>query len=441
MHPVHTWLRPLARRLRRFARQSHTDMQTIHTIEELDAKIAECDRAEKQSDQALRRVFDSFRMAVPEDLPAQPLGSDYAEFQFELYQRLAGKPYSSENEVTRFDVEESARCPWPYSTGNPLVTADQFTAIGALLRRLDLPPGSRIVEFGPGWGNTTIPLALLGFQVTAIDIEPRFCELVQRRAAMHGVSIKTVNADFLSIESADEPFDAAIFFECFHHASDHRRLLRALHGAVKTSGRILFGGEPISANFPMPWGLRMDGQSLWSIRKHGWFELGFNEDYFVEALATEGWLAAKHPSGDTPIADVWEARKFTGQSQCFAASDPRIAVPSGMRDHAGIQLRRLVKEWGFYGPYATLPAGKWRARIRLKRGGEMSGRATVDVCTGRGQQVLVSREVDIFKLPANTVALELDFHLPQAASLVEARMFCETPCTVGIEAIEFVPQV
>ena len=160
MHPVRTWLRPLARRLRRIARQSHTDMQTIHTIEELDAKIAECDRAEKQSDQALRRVFDSFRMAVPEDLPAQPLGSDYAEFQFELYQRLAGKPYSAENEVTRFDVEQAARRPWPYSTGNPLVTADQFTAVGALLRRLDLPPGSRIVEFGPGWGNTTIPLAL-----------------------------------------------------------------------------------------------------------------------------------------------------------------------------------------------------------------------------------------------------------------------------------------
>jgi hypothetical protein len=71
----------------------------------------------------------------------------------------------------------------------------------------------------------------------------------------------------------------------------------------------------------------------------------------------------------------------------------------------------------------------------------MSGRAKIDVCTGRGQQVLASREVDIFKLPANTVALELDFHLPQAASLVEARMFCETPCTVSIEAIEFVPQV
>lgn len=414
-------------------------MHTISTIDELDAKIAECDRAQQQSDQALRRVFESFQMAIPEDLPAQPLGSDYAEFQFELYQRLAGKPYTVENEVTSFDVEHAARCPFPYSTGSPLVTADQYSAIAALLRRLDLPPGSRIVEFGPGWGNTTVALALLGFQVTAIDIEPRFCELLERRATMHGVSIETINADFLSIESVKEKYDAAIFFECFHHSSDHRRLLRAVHSATKGSGRILFGGEPISPNFPMPWGLRMDGQALWSIRKHGWFELGFNADYFVEVLATEGWSAQLHRSGETPFADVWEARKLSAEAQYFSASDPRIVVPSGMRDESGIQLRQLGEQWGFFGPYTTLPPGDWRARVLFQRDSKTLGCATFDICMEHGQKVLASRQVDFAETGSDIAALELDFHLSRATILIEARLFCRTECTAWIEAIEFVP--
>jgi ubiquinone/menaquinone biosynthesis C-methylase UbiE len=414
-------------------------MQTINTIEELDAKIAECDRAEKQSDHALRRVFDSFRMAVPANLPAEPQGRDYAEFQFELYRRLAGKPYCIENEATRFDVEKAARCPFPYSTQNTLVASDQYTAIGAILRHLKLPPGSRIVEFGPGWGNTTIALAQLGMQVTAVDIEPRFCELIQRRATMHGVTVETVNADFLWIESSHEQFDAALFFECFHHASDHRRLLRGLWSALKPEGRLLLAAEPVSPDFPMPWGLRMDGQSLWSIRKHGWFELGFNESYFVEALTSEGWIALKHPSSETPVADVWVARKLLHQPQLYVASDPAIYVPSGMRDESGIKLHRLSQEWGFFGPYATLPPGNWQARIHLIPGPELIGQVVLDVCTGHGQQIIASREIDLFQLPAYSTAIELDFTLAKVTTLIEARMYCQNPCTVGIQAIEFVP--
>lgn len=44
-------------------------------------------------------------------------------------------------------------------------------AIGFIIKNLQLPPNARILEFGPGWGNLTIALAKMGFQVTAIDIE------------------------------------------------------------------------------------------------------------------------------------------------------------------------------------------------------------------------------------------------------------------------------
>jgi protein-L-isoaspartate O-methyltransferase len=414
-------------------------MQVLKNLAELDEKLAECDSAATISDDALRRVFASFRMDPPAELPAEPLSSEYAGFQLELYQKLAGKAYRVQNEVTVFDVESAVRRPFPYCTGGVGTTADQYTAIGALLRRLQLSPGARILEFGPGWGNTTLVLALLGFHVTAIDIEPRFCELIRRRAALHGVRVETINADFNWVEKVTEPYDAAIFFECFHHASDHRRLLRALQSALTPEGCILFAGEPISPDFPMPWGLRMDGQALWSIRKHGWFELGFNDSYFIEILAREGFSAAKYPSSDSPIADVWEARKCRLAKQEFSAADPRIVVPSNMRDASGIRLERLANAWGFFGPYVAVAAGTWLARAVLRPDAPREGRGTFDVCTDRGRHVISSRDVRLESLGPNQNSLEITASFASSTPNVEVRWFCESPVCLSVDRIELVP--
>jgi hypothetical protein len=34
--------------------------------------------------------------------------------------------------------------------------------------------------------------------------------------------------------------------------------------------------------------LSIDDQPLWSVRKHGWIELGFHEGYYAEALRRPG---------------------------------------------------------------------------------------------------------------------------------------------------------
>jgi SAM-dependent methyltransferase len=191
------------------------------------------------------------------------------------------------------------------------VVGDQFVAIGSLLRHMKVPMGGRILEFGPGHGNTTLALAQAGYQMTAVDVEARFCNLIQRRAARNGVDIEVVNSDFMWAEQVQEPYDAVIFFECFHHCADHLRLLQALQTAIKPGGKIYFAGEPITEEFPVPWGIRLDGESLWAIRKHGWLELGFTETYFRNALAALGWHVTKYPSSETFAANVWEAVRMT----------------------------------------------------------------------------------------------------------------------------------
>jgi hypothetical protein len=81
-------------------------------------------------------------------------------------------------------------------------------------------------------------------------------------------------------------------------------------GSVKPGGHVYFAAEPITADFPLPWGLRMDGESLWAIRGNGWMELGFNENYFREVLARTGWTAEKLLYPDLAWAAVWKARRL-----------------------------------------------------------------------------------------------------------------------------------
>jgi 2-polyprenyl-3-methyl-5-hydroxy-6-metoxy-1,4-benzoquinol methylase len=284
-------------------------MQVISSVAELDVKLAECDAAAKVSDTALREVFQTFRMNFATTVFADPFSGEYRDFQMELYRHIASRAYDPGNEVTKFDVEAAERTPFPFSTRS-CKTAGFFTmGAGFLLHTLDLQPGARVVEFGAGWGNTTLAMAMTGLDVTAVDIEGDFCDLLSRRAKRQGVSINIVNADFMWAETVREPFDAAVFFESFHHCSDHLRLLKALRTAIKPDGRVYFAAEPIVPDFPIPWGLRMDGESLWAIRSNGWMELGYNETYFREALARTGWVATKYAYPDLGWAAVWEAKQ------------------------------------------------------------------------------------------------------------------------------------
>jgi 2-polyprenyl-3-methyl-5-hydroxy-6-metoxy-1,4-benzoquinol methylase len=323
-------------------------MQVITTLDALDDKLLECDEALKKSDAAMRDVFASFRMDFSTQIPTDPFSAEYMEFQMALYRRLSGKSYVPENEKTKFDVAAADRRPFPYYTGSCRTSGFFTMGVGFLLYSMDLAPGARVLEFGAGWGNTTLAMAMIGLDVTAVDIEPDFCDLLRLRAKRQELDIKVVNADFMWAETVTEPYDAVLFFECFHHCSDHRRLLAALDSAVKPGGRVYFAAEPIVPDFPLPWGLRMDGESLWAIRQNGWLELGFNENYFREALARAGWSAEKHVFSDIGWAAVWEARRATVNvaptSEAIVRPASRPSAPVSQANPEPAQLRLAVAQ-------------------------------------------------------------------------------------------------
>jgi len=284
-------------------------IKRINTLNDLDLELKRVDEAFAISDDEGRRVMGQFRYEVDEPLPADPYSPEYRAAQMRIYQAVSGRASYSpdQNERTPFDFESTKNNPFPYSTASPTTVGDQLMAQGFLIRAMNLPPKSRVVEFGAGWGNTTAHLAQMGYAVTCVEVDQAFVDLISYRIGLLEKSITFVRQDMLEFKT-DTPYDAALFFESFHHCSDHLRMLRNLHAIVKEDGLVAFAAEPIT-DFPFPWGLRLDGMSAWAMRKFGWLELGFETSYFLRTLLLFGWLPQRYHSDLAQWTDVIVARK------------------------------------------------------------------------------------------------------------------------------------
>jgi 2-polyprenyl-3-methyl-5-hydroxy-6-metoxy-1,4-benzoquinol methylase len=281
----------------------------VRTLAELDERLEFLARAATVSDDELRRGFSTFRMELDLQMPDDPYSEEYHRKVFDLYEWLHGKPYAPSNEFTLFEVARYTDVPFPYATQSGATVGNYLIGVGHVIRTLNLPPKSRILEFGPGWGNTTLALAQMGHHVTAIDIGQNFVDLINARAAKMNTQVEAIVGDFSMIGDLDGTYDAVLFFECFHHCANHLDLLAGLNRVVAPSGRVIFAGEPISKTMSVPWGLRMDGESLWAIRTNGWLELGFRRSYFLQTLKRYGWEAERVNCPETPSGEIFVARR------------------------------------------------------------------------------------------------------------------------------------
>ena len=68
---------------------------------------------------------------------------------------------------------------------------------------------------------------------------------VRRRAERQGLSVSVVGGDMLGFSSPCR-FDRVVFYECFHHCSDHVALVKKFDKLVSEGGRVVFAGEPMT---------------------------------------------------------------------------------------------------------------------------------------------------------------------------------------------------
>lgn len=375
-------------------------------------------------DEAYRR-FNEVWMEHPKDLPADPFSPEYAARYFDIYRRVSAREVydPAVNERAVFDPEIGARRPFPYQTGSTKLASEHLGYMARLLGMMDVPEGGSILEMGVGWGNTTLTLGMLGFNVTALDIEERYLEVIRLRSALHDTpNIKRVHSDFLWVERTDEKFDAVIFFESFHHCREFERLLRGLHRVLNPGGKVYFAAEPINRHFATPWCVRLDGQSLLVARQNGWMELGFHSDFFAELLHRTGWYGAEdaHPH-------FWTARR-RGEPIIISAADPRIGSHSGSRINGHIKVEMPGKPadrgYAVFGPGIALPKGRYRGEVMMT-GANLDG-VVVDACCNGGSTILGKAKGAV-----------IDFTLTKTAADVEVRLFTPGGFSAVVEGTKF----
>lgn len=77
-------------------------------------------------------------------------------------------------------------------------------------QRLELPPGTKLLDVGCGAGQLALIAAREGAQVTGCDIAINWLERARERAAVEGLSATFVEGDAEALPCADGQFDAVV---------------------------------------------------------------------------------------------------------------------------------------------------------------------------------------------------------------------------------------
>lgn len=171
------------------------------------------------------------------------------------------------------DFKHNQRQMW--SIGDYGAMAEQYRqAAEALVARLEIGPGMRVLDLGTGTGNAAIAAARAGARVVGLDLTPELFDEAEWRADEAGVVIEWRQGDAESLPFGGAEFDAAlsVFGLMFvprpaRACMELARVLRvggrfalcnwSLRGAVREVFEAVAGGAiPATAPelSPLPWG-------------------------------------------------------------------------------------------------------------------------------------------------------------------------------------------
>jgi SAM-dependent methyltransferase len=125
------------------------------------------------------------------------------------------------------------------------VLPDERTAaeVNAVVERLGLAPGARLLDLCCGHGRHAVPLAQLGYRVTGLDRSRPLLERAAALAAAGGERVGLVRADMRRLPFADASFDAVLnLFNAFGYLEDDTQdelALAEVARVLRPGGRFL----------------------------------------------------------------------------------------------------------------------------------------------------------------------------------------------------------
>ena len=336
---------------------------------QLDAFVAEVDRLGGLGTPAVKLHLSDFKLELETavDVTLDPFSEAYFHQQTAVYREIAGRELNqAEGERTPVDVAKHAAGCNPYCNPDIRFIARHARTIQTCLVIADLPPAADVLDLGCGWGLSSETMAFAGARVTAVDINPPFVDLVRRRAARLGLPIDVVESDFDSLED-DRRYDLAVFYECLHHSLRPWVTLERIGRLLKPGGRIVWAGEPVNRYWWPDWGLRLDQDSVYCMRKFGWWESGWSVEFLTRCFARAGFAMTVFPEvglDGTPIG-------FAVRTEDAETVRPDLSTVGPHRELAA--CRREIKE--LHRHVAELQSSlSWRIASPVRAAGRIARR-------------------------------------------------------------------
>lgn len=298
-------------------------MKAKWTTRDLDEFVDRCDEmggiASPECRVATKNFF--YRPDTAVDIELDPFSEAYFNQQISVYSEISGRDLNQEaGEVSHINVDELVNTANPYGRQDIAFISKHCRTVLTALMVANPPAGARILDLGAGWGLSSEMMAYCGAKVTAVDINPHFVELITRRTERTGLPIEAICGNFDDVEPGHD-FDMALFYECLHHSIRPLETLKRVAEFVSPNGRIVFAGEPVNATWWPHWGMRLDAESVYVMRKHGWFESGWSSEFICECFRRAGFEPTMLPGIGIDGNDICVADRVD------ATNVPALAIP------------------------------------------------------------------------------------------------------------------
>lgn len=137
------------------------------------------------------------------------------------------------------DFNDTARTTWATGDYDAMMRREGLYEVGArLVRRVGVATGEEVLDLACGTGNTAIPAARAGGDVTGLDLTPRLLEVAERRARAAGVAVDWVEGDAQVMPFDDRRFDVVLStFGCMF-APRHEMVAEEIVRVLRPGGRL-----------------------------------------------------------------------------------------------------------------------------------------------------------------------------------------------------------
>lgn len=137
--------------------------------------------------------------------------------------------------------------------------------------------GRKILEIGGGTGRFSLLLAMLGGEITALDVSREMLNIIKRKAEEANLSekISMVQADASQkIPFSNETFDFCIAINTLSHIKNPNNLLEEVHRVLKPKG-IFLSNYPNLTSCYFPFGIivNLRERSFWNEVFTKWYSL------------------------------------------------------------------------------------------------------------------------------------------------------------------------